>query len=233
MKYFILKAFLVITIFFGTVNADTCIVYFTGIGCPHCAKTDPVIFGQLYQKYNVTIIEYEVYQKSENARYIYDYNNKYNTGFTIPLLIFSKSLHIVGDRPILNNIDKILSNLKENKCLLLNESVSSKNLDISNLPGKPTIWHNNAVIIPGSNQMPDQVRYFLETNKLSVKNNTKPIPITLSGSYMKFEKAANINGWIIEWERKNNGSKNNVPLYSTIIFIVFILLILIYIKKRR
>jgi len=30
--------------------ASTCAVYFTGVGCSHCAKTDPVILGDLLDR---------------------------------------------------------------------------------------------------------------------------------------------------------------------------------------
>ena len=36
-----------------------CAIYFTGVGCPHCAKTDPVVIKELTNEYNnLAIIEY-------------------------------------------------------------------------------------------------------------------------------------------------------------------------------
>jgi cytochrome c biogenesis protein CcdA len=68
-----------------------CGVYFTGVGCPHCAIADPVVFGTtLESNDNLVIIEYEVYQHpSENAQLLSDYSTKYGFAPGIPVLIFS------------------------------------------------------------------------------------------------------------------------------------------------
>ena len=42
-------------------NGDICAVYITGIGCPNCAVTDPVVFSEFTANYpNLVIIEYEI-----------------------------------------------------------------------------------------------------------------------------------------------------------------------------
>lgn len=120
---------------------STCIVYFTGIGCPHCAKVDPVLLKELPEKYpDLIIIEYEIYQERENAPLLYQYNDVYSSGLGIPLVILGKDDFLIGDTPILQNIEKKLEEKKGNLCPLIDgSSVSFKELDVSTLPGKPKI----------------------------------------------------------------------------------------------
>ena len=67
-----------------------CAVYFTGVGCPHCAKTDPVVLEDLLREYpNFIVIEYEIYQQGQNAPLLYEYDSKYQSGLGIPLIIFN------------------------------------------------------------------------------------------------------------------------------------------------
>ena len=66
-------------------DSDICAVYFTGVGCPHCAKTDPVLLEQLVDQYpNLFIVEYEIYHQRENASLLYLYDEQYHSGLGIP-----------------------------------------------------------------------------------------------------------------------------------------------------
>ncbi|MCD6478292.1 MAG: hypothetical protein J7L44_00190, partial [Candidatus Diapherotrites archaeon] len=95
---------------YGKFQNYICAVYFTGIGCPHCAKTDPVVLGKLPQQYkNLIIVEYEIYQLRENAPLLAAYNSAYNSGLGVPLIIFGKNQSIIGDSSILNNIEGVLN----------------------------------------------------------------------------------------------------------------------------
>lgn len=118
-----------------------CAVYFSGLGCPHCAKTDPVILEQLPKEYpNLVIIEYEIYQEKENAPLIYEYNQVYGSGLGIPLIIFGQDKFLVGDAPIINETRSLIEQ-GGNPCPLIDGTVVDfEELDISSLPGKPKIW---------------------------------------------------------------------------------------------
>lgn len=120
---------------------SVCVVYFTGIGCPHCANADPLVLEELPKEYpNLVIIEYEIYQQRENAPLLYQYHENYNSGLGIPLIIFNKENYIIGDKPILQGAPKILAQLEKNKCPLPDgTSIDFKDLEISSLPGKPKI----------------------------------------------------------------------------------------------
>lgn len=134
-------------------KGDLCLVYFTGIGCPHCARTDPVILDKaLNQHPNLVIIEYEIYQTSGNAPLLIQYADSYHLPSSqrgIPTLYISKNPEgiIVGDTPILENFEKKLS-LASDKCLLADGSAFLlSRLNLEELPGYPKLWHQNRVLI--------------------------------------------------------------------------------------
>ncbi len=202
-------------IFIPKLTYATCIVYFTGIGCPHCAKTDPVIFKDLLNKYNLTIIEYEIYQSRENGPVMYDYASTYQKQwFGIPLVIFDENTYIIGDTPILNNIESTIETMNNNKCLTLNGKYSPEDLDINKLPGKPKIWTKDRVLIKGSTYLNKSIALSLLFSKeyakilekfddLSYENPCVPY----SGGEVCFEHAVKFNkDWIFVW----NGQEINI-----------------------
>ncbi len=139
---FFVSLFLLMGLFSSPSQAaeDTCVVYFTGIGCPHCAKVDPVL-QELPEKYpDLRIIKYEIYQNKENAPLISQYNEIYNSGLGIPLIIFGKDNYLVGDSPIIENFEEKLEEFKGNPCPLIDgSSVDFEELDLASLPGKPIV----------------------------------------------------------------------------------------------
>lgn len=120
----------------------TCLVYFTGLGCPHCAVTDPLVLRELFKEYpDLIIIEYEIYQQKENAPLLYEYNKKYNSGLGIPLIIFNQKEHLIGEKSILENIRKKIKILEGNKCPLIDgRTIEFSKLMINSLAGSPKIW---------------------------------------------------------------------------------------------
>lgn len=125
----------------AVADESTCVVYFTGKGCPHCAEVNPLLLEQLPEKYpDLVIIEYEIYQQKENAPLLYQYNSVYGSGLGVPLIIFGKDDFLIGDTPILRNIENKLEERKGNHCPLIDgSSASFEELDVSTLPGKPKI----------------------------------------------------------------------------------------------
>ena len=198
-----------------------CAVYFTGVGCPHCAKADPVVLSELVNEYNdLVIIEYEIYQEQGNAQLLCGYDSNYDSGLGFPLIIFSRDKHIIGDIPILQNAEKTINNLSWNPCPLLNgSSVPFSQMDIASLPGKPKIWAKDKILIKteegGNNQL---LKDLLETetprsllnNKNYGTTDAKPVP--LSGSSVKFDNAIKLKGWVFQWNGdglENNGTDDN------------------------
>jgi cytochrome c biogenesis protein CcdA/thiol-disulfide isomerase/thioredoxin len=130
-------------------SENICAVYFTGVGCSHCARTDPIILEDLLREYpNLIIVEYEIYQQRENAPLLEKYNENYNSGLGIPLIIFKEDEHLIGDKPILDNVREIIEKLGANSCpLMAGSSQNFEDLDLAALPGKPKIWTQNRVLI--------------------------------------------------------------------------------------
>jgi len=183
-----------------------CFVYFTGVGCPHCAKTDPVVLIDLLKHKDIVIIEYEIYQQQENGPLLLQYNSVYNSGLGIPLIIFGKGSYIIGDRPILENINEVVE-LNKNPCPLANgSSVVFDELDLTSLPGKPKIWANGRILIKTNGQGNNEL-----LKKLLISQNIsatvegvnykiiEPHPVALSGRYLYFENAIELDGWIFQW----------------------------------
>jgi len=225
-------------------NEKICLIYFTGVGCPHCAKTDPVVLEELPKEYkNLVIIEYEIYQQRENAPLILKYNDKYNTGTGIPLIIIDNDTKIIGDTPIINNIRKKLNEMNENNCLLLNGSVSFNSLDLNSLPGYPKIWSNEKVMIKSSDSNIDLKTQNIGKNLLfeclddKKLNETTPQTIHLSGKDVEFSKAVKIgSGWILEYgEKCKDDDKKNFEwnyLSGFIVGLAIICTIIIAFKGR-
>ncbi len=130
-------------------NSNVCAVYFTGIGCPHCAKADPVVLEKFLKKYpNFIVIEYETHQKKINAPLEGYYNTNYGTSFGIPLLVFGKGNYLEGDGGIILNLEKVVSGLVENKCPLPDGSEQHfGEINLNSLPGLPKIWRDNRILV--------------------------------------------------------------------------------------
>jgi len=93
----------------------TCAIYFTGIGCPHCARTDPYLIYRVIPEKPVVVVEYEVYKDSVyNARAMEYYINHFvpqdrkMEHYGIPQLYFGKESIIIGDEPILESTSKMI-----------------------------------------------------------------------------------------------------------------------------
>jgi len=184
-----------------------CFVYFTGIGCSHCAKTDPVILDELLGKYqNLFVIEYEIYQQGENAPLLYYYDENYNSGLGIPTIIFSKESSISGDESILNNIEKVLEK-RSNPCPLANgEMINFENLNLDSLVAFPKIWHRGRVLVRMGLKGESEILKKLltsenieETLKGVDFEEIKPFKIALSGKHLEFNNALKIDDWIFQW----------------------------------
>lgn len=216
MKKFFVVIFssaILITLFSSKIAASgekdfTCAVYFTGVGCTHCAKTDPVLLTQLPKEHpNLILIEYEIYQQRENAPLLYEYDEAYGSGLGIPLIIFGKEAHAVGDTPILRSIEELLEERAGNPCPLVDGgSIPFGKLDFSALPGKPKIWAKERVLIGSEGEADNTLlKELLTAEDISQVleraefETVDPQPVALSGGNVEFENAVKINGWIFEW----------------------------------
>ena len=190
---------------------NICGVYITGIGCPHCAKSDPILLKSMVPKYdNLIIIEYEIYQKRENALLLSAYNDFYESSLGIPKVIFSKEKKIIGDSPIVNNIEWVVSGLESNPCPLLDGGKSFEDIQLNDLHGIPSIWRNNRILIRESKDNKDNELF----KKLLLNDDVEDVlkskyyeiveaePVALSGSKVEFDNAIRIDGWLFQWNGK-------------------------------
>ncbi len=230
-----------------------CLVYFTGVGCPHCANTDPVVLEELPKEYeNLVVIEYEIYQQGDNSPLLMQYNDKYGTGLGVPLLIFDKDLSPIGDSPILDNLRENIENREEgNNCLLLDNSVSFKDLNLNKLPAFPKIWANGRILIKtGKGEEIEEIKNLMkeilfsesickviEENDLK-ETNTRPVH--LSGQDIKFADAIELGtNWIIQYnlegkEPCDNSNESINYMYLIVpITIGFLLAIVFGVKKSK
>lgn len=210
---------------FAQTEKDVCAVYFTYVGCPHCAITDFVVLVELTEKYpNLVMIEYEFVLDPENSYVLYDYNEGYNCGVGVPLLVFGKGNDVSGDIPILRNVEGMIES-GSNSCPLPEGSSAFKDLDLTGLPGKPKIWTKNRILIK-SGEGGDNIllKELLTTENLSAALEgvefeiTEPEEVLLSGikfpqfdvqRSVKFEHAIKIGNWKFQWNGEDIPSNGN------------------------
>ena len=219
---FILAIFFISSFFFSVASAEDqqsnfCSIYFTGVGCPHCAQTDPIILGDLLEEYpNFMVIEYEIYHEQKNASLLLSYNDKYSSGLGIPLVILNEDESFAGDKLIIENMSGIINKSNNNDCLLIDgSSVNFNNLDLISLPGLPKIWKDGRILLKVSDQGDNQIlKELLITKDIVsfIKNIDYRIieskPILLSGKDIFFDNAIELNGWVFQW----NGEKIDVAI---------------------
>jgi len=216
--------FVFILLFLPTVYAssDACAVYFTGIGCSHCARADPVVLDTAPKTTNLVVIEYEVYRASGNSRIMKDYDDAYGGGFGIPLMIFGKDDVIIGDNPIITAVSKIGN---DNKCPLTDgSSVSLEDMDITALPGEPNIWKDEKILIhSGGGGDAEFLRTLLLTDDaVSALEGMEyetidSLEVPLSGGKVLFDNAVKVQGWIFQWNGEGvEDSGDDVSINDTI-----------------
>ena len=127
-----------------------CTLYFTFIGCPNCAYTDPIVLNQWIKKYpNLVIIEYGWKGgdwESPNSKFFGDYAKEYKTQAAVPQLVFDKSNIKLGRIEVPKGESYIKSKIS-NPCPLIDKSVSFENLNLNELPAFPKIWANGRILI--------------------------------------------------------------------------------------
>lgn len=177
-------------------------VYFTGIGCPHCANVDPVLLKEKVREKDLMVIEYEIYQQRQNAPLLMAYNSKYKSGLGVPLLIAGdcKEKAVVGDTPILKELDKSIEDNKANCVVLPDKKVPFEELDISQIPGLPKIWYKDRLAVKKDIDSTENetIKTFLVKGIIPEKAETSDKKeADLSGSKVEFKNAVKINGWIL------------------------------------
>ena len=190
-----------------------CAVYITGVGCPACAQEDPIILDELLKEEpNFVVIEYEIYREQENGQMVIEYDNNYNSGFHIPLIIFDKETYGVGVGPVRQHAREAIER-GSNYCPLSDGSfVAFNELDLTSLSAKPKIWVGERILIKikegGNNTL---LKELLVTENLPAALEginfviIKPEPIAISGRSIYFDNAIEVSGWIFQWNGESIG----------------------------
>jgi len=195
-------------------EGNICIAYFHGIGCPRCAKYDPIVLGQLLNEYpKLVVIEYEIYRQDSNAPLLYDYHAQYNSGWHIPLMIFSKGHYIKSGLEAEDEIYSTMESLTSNECPLIDGSSEAfARLDPTLLPGYPKLWSRDRILIKtGPEGNGELLRNLLVCDDVASElegvdfQAIEPIPIALSGKDVEFESAILLGDWVFQWRGESLG----------------------------
>lgn len=209
------------------------VTYFTGIGCPHCAKVTPVLHEKVNKEGNFLLVEYEIYQQSANAKYLDIYGNRYGSGLGIPLVLYDEPNYDLGDVNILKNFDEKLAKTPVNTFELTNGYMDILSADLNKFEGKPKIYGKDRVAYQNTNKdlSPEEnstVRDFLLAQDLNayVKElggkEIKTLTIKLSGAEEVYDYGISVGSWNILWRgdapqgtSTGNNSSNDSPQTAT------------------
>ncbi len=193
--------------------------YFTGDGCPHCAKVNPFLFGEWLTTYpGLVVVEYEVYGHTENAVVMAEMDRRYGIGLGIPVLSFGANATFTGDIPVLTGVPGFL-NRTLGEAAHQEGLTSLQSLDIAGLPGYPRVWKGERVLIrEGAGGDPRILRNLLAGDDpglvLPGKDYELLGPLTVSHGKLeiRFERSLRADGWIFGW---NGGAIINATPSST------------------
>jgi len=127
MKQIFLLLFLaIILVLCGTVvNAqqETCIYFFYGNGCPHCARVEPFL-EELEQNplMNVNIEQFEIYGNRSNAQLLDQFFDSYQipgNSRGVPVVFIAHN-YLVGDKPIIEQLEKLIEDYRGANCPKIN-----------------------------------------------------------------------------------------------------------------
>ena len=98
--------FSVFSVSFVQSQDKTCIYFFYGQGCPHCAKVEPYL-SEMEKKYDLEVYRFEIYNNRSNLVLLQKYFDAYDVPQSqrgVPVVFISDN-YFVGDRPILDNLE--------------------------------------------------------------------------------------------------------------------------------
>ena len=204
-----------------------CLVYFKGVGCPHCAVTDPFVIGELPMTYSgkLVLIEYETYEKPSNRLVMDVYINQSLAVRGVPQLIYGEGERFVGDSPILDSVEEIIVTRKSSGsgCVLPEGVIPFEEVDLDELAGEPKIWFKDRVLLKDMGGNSDLIKKAFLSDKISNFGSLSQIesfPVSLAGGQILFEKAASSGGWILEYNEVGRAPKDRYEYTSTFMYLV-------------
>jgi len=195
--------------------------YFTGEGCPHCARVNPVLFGEWLKAYpGLVVVEYEVYGHPENAVVMAQMGPSYGIGLGIPALSFGRNASYTGDAPILDGVPGFLNGTLGGANAT--EGLTSLgSLDIAALPGYPRVWMDGRVLVresPAGGDT-DVLRNLLSGGDPAVilpgYGDLGPLGISQGDLEVGFNHSLWADGWFFAWNTVVNATPAETPVTPT------------------
>lgn len=120
---------------FAHAQESACIYFFYGDGCPHCARVEPFISQLAYT--GVEVHRFEIYNNRSNLLLL----NQYFEAYGVPEprgipAVFIAGKYLVGDTPILENLENEMASSPGSGCPVLNAINASGQSGSSSPPGK-------------------------------------------------------------------------------------------------
>jgi cytochrome c biogenesis protein CcdA/glutaredoxin len=106
----------------ASAENSTCVYFFYGDGCAHCARVEPFI-NEIASRYDsLDVQKFEIYNDRSNMILLNQYFENYNISNEnrgIPV-IFIGNNYLIGDKPIIENLESTLQDNIGNPCPILN-----------------------------------------------------------------------------------------------------------------
>jgi hypothetical protein len=113
----LILAFLVLNMV--SAQEPTCVYFFYGDGCQHCARIEPLINNlEIQSEFPVEVNRFEIYNNRSNMVLLNDYFDAYNISNSergIPVVLIGNN-YLIGDKPIIENLDTIIEQNKGLEC---------------------------------------------------------------------------------------------------------------------
>ena len=112
---------------FALAQENSCLYFFYGHGCPHCGKVVPYIENIQEEDSLVEVKIFEVYNERENSMILQDYFEAYDVPQNqrgVPVVFIGDSF-LVGDTPILKNLEGKIEEFRGYGCPKLENETSS------------------------------------------------------------------------------------------------------------
>lgn len=116
-------AIIILSITVFAQEETSCIYLFHGIGCSHCARVLPILEEIKENNGGIELHYFEVYQNRSNLLLMQDYFDKYDINHLyrgVPA-VFIGDTYLIGDGPIIENIDRLIRENKGKGCPTLEE----------------------------------------------------------------------------------------------------------------
>jgi hypothetical protein len=200
-----------------------CVYYFTGIGCPHCANVDPLIFGEWLDEYpDLIVVEFELYRHQENGPVFQSFVQQLDISPGVPNLLMGINGSVAGDGPIISTLPSVMKNRENITNQFGNVFFTLDRCPIAPLEGSPQVWHKDRILIKAGSQIADDT--FLKELLIAedigpvLKGNSyeeiDPVPINISGPSIEFDYAIRTGDWILQWNGDPLEMETETPAQS-------------------